>query len=136
MENNMKASGNFELILSRSDDGIFITIYKKFGEKLMVIDYSIVNNASFVILKNSLIKIEEIEAGQLLYSGEKNMQELTSSLVDFGFKVGINNAAPKVKTPQEKIASLEVKLSQAAEDEDFVLAASYRDQIKELKKML
>ena len=130
----MKINSNIEFIISLQEDGILMQIYKRVPtNKLMIIDFSIAKE-SFELLKDAFNFIEEVEVGHLLYTGRKNIKEVSSILTELGIKHGINNTVPVELTDDEKIESYEKNMKKAVDDEDFVKAAMYRDKIKELKK--
>jgi len=126
-------NGNLELILSIEDEGIAISIFKKLQNNALVkLDYEMDDSFGFKLLQKTIKDLEGFGEGCLLYTGDKNINQISTMLASLGFVVGIEPF--KEKTIEEKIIFLTKKMNQAADDEDYMKAAEYRDEIKSLSK--
>jgi len=128
----MKANKDLELILSLDDDGIVVEIFKRQQNGLIKIDHITDRSPGFKLIKNVLKEIEILQDGTWLYNGDKSISEVNTIFMSLGFTVGIELV--KEKTEEEKIDYLEKKMNQAVSDEDYMKAASLRDEIKKMKE--
>ena len=122
---------NLEVKLNIEDDGIMIEVYKKQQDNILtkiVLD----DSPGFKLLKKVLDDLEFFNDGSILYTGDKNINEVTKVFISLGFSVEIQMQC--MKTTEQKITSLKKKECRAVDDEDYILAAKIRDEIRELSK--